>query len=68
MTNVAPIPAVTYRWTALLPGRSWTGTVEMPDCESAWEPVTRALVEHIRLNYGVNTKRHSPIIIWRREQ
>lgn len=67
MTAIAPMPTVTYRWTALLPKQGWTGTVTMPDCEAALEPVTCKLLAYLRDRYGINLKRQHPIFIWRRE-
>lgn len=66
MTAIIPIPTVAYRWSAMLPERGWTGTVKMPDCDGALEACTRELVKHLRQEYGLNTKRRCPIIIWRR--
>jgi len=71
MTAIAPMPTVTYRWQVLLPGKAWGGTMQVPDCETAFEHAHRRLLWSWQLNNGVDVLGIPypgiPIVIWRRE-
>jgi len=71
MTTITPMPMVTYRWQILLPGKAWEGTMQMPDCGTAFEHAHQMLLWDWHLNCGVDALGipypGHPIIVWRRQ-